>query len=1040
MGEGPDTKRKVAILGGGGGGVAAAMALTATPELRSRYEVTIHTPGWRLGGKAASGRDLAADARIEEHGIHVMFGFYANAFQMIQEAYAEAGRAPGAPLATWEEAFTPLDDLVVYEQADDGSTTGFAFRAPVFPGTPGQGGRLLLGEAAQVLLRHAASAARELLSEGVRRGHHTQPGHHGWLRRDVDRIAGRIEGLVADSVDRTAHHLLDELLRHLERGIGALLQHELEPIIRSLRTLRDVFYDVWVADHLDEPTVRFWFTTVDLTATVLAGIVADDLVGHGFQTVNGEELRAWLRRHRAEPVTVDTNPLLRALYDLTFAYEQGDVERPNVAAGQALEAMIRIVTGYHGHIVYKMNAGMGDTIFGPCYEVLLRRGVRFEFFRWIDRLHVDATHDVVSAIDLFQQTTPAADYPYLVDVAGLPSWPNQPDWSALERGDELRGVDLEHTPNPLGNEVTTLRRGVDFDDVVLAISLGGLQGSDVCTELTARNPRIAAMLEHGRTVATQAIQAWTTQDLGHLGWQHPGDSIAGAYVEPINTYCDMSQLLARESRPAGAVGSVGYLCGPMQDVAGDAEAARADVRGRAVDWFEHRSQGIWPGASPGGTFDWDVLVDAAGRRGADRIDGQYLRANTEGTERYVLTTAGSVQYRLWPDETGFDNLVFAGDWTRNGIDGGSFEAAVASGRLASQALSGSPAEVPGTTGILVDSRERREASAPQYVDFGGLDTFPGPYDCRNTTLFGFAVTADAAKLQSLIDRVLNQPQLSTGTPHPRRYAALGPFVMLSLGDIANVVPRTPPYSGYGSVDERQVAVWVPCVEVGVRDGRQRAERFWMFTAYIWVDNSLSMATGREVYGWPKSLGRIRLPAGADPAFHLETYGIRVLGPGSQPEFLPLLTVRPAGEAGTADGARPAAEVVGESLGELVADIRTVLEDAHDDHLANTWGIDADLLDDLATEAIPEIYLKQIRDIANGTDAAYQAICGSRAKVERIRWKRMMLDYALELHAVASHPLAQDLGIVPQTLLPGYAIEMDFLQDVGEVMWEAPRPR
>ena len=52
----------------------------------------------------------------------------------------------------------------------------------------------------------------------------------------------------------------------------------------------------------------------------------------------------------------------------------------------------------------------------------------------------------------------------------------------------------------------------------------------------------------------------------------------------------------------------------------------------------------------------------------------------------------------------------------------------------------------------------------------------------------------------------------------------------------------------------------------------------------------------------------------------------------------------------------------------------------------------------------------------------------------------MLDYALDLHAVASHPLGQDLGIVPQTLLPGYAIEMDFLQDVGEVMWEAPRPR
>lgn len=1019
-------RRKIAILGGGGGGIATAMSLTATPELRERYDVTVYTPGWRLGGKAASGRDLADHGRIEEHGIHVMFGFYANAFQMIQEAYAEADRPAGSPLATWEEAFTPLDHLVVYEQNGDGSTTGFSFDAPVFPGTPGDEGQLLIGEVAQIVLGHTAAAAHELLSLGVERGHHTRPGHHGWIERVADRVA--------DTVDHEAHRLLDALIRHLERGIGARLQRDLEPIVREVRTLRDVFYRVWVQHHLDDPAVRFYFTTVDLTATMLGGIVDDDLVGRGFQAVNGEELRAWLRRHRAEPVTVDTNPLLRALYDLTFAYEGGDVTKPNVAAGQALEAMIRIVTGYHGHIVYKMNAGMGDTIFGPCYEVLTERGVTFRFFHWVDRLHVDPTSDVVSAIDLYEQTTPADDYEYLVDVAGLPSWPNQPDWSKIADGTRLRdeGVDLEQTANPLGNPVTTLRRGVDFDDVVLAISIGGLQRSDICTELVARNPRIGAMLEHTATVATQAVQAWTCDDLSALGWAFDADSIAGAYTEPINTYCNMSQVLDRETWPAGEVKSVGYFCGPMQDVDGDHAAAVADVRARAIDWFEHRSQGIWPGATVDGAFDWDVLVDPAGRTGPDRIDGQYLRANTQGTERYVLTTAGSVQYRLWPDETGFDNLFFAGDWTRNGIDGGSFEATVASGRLASQAISGFPDHVPGTTGILVDSRDRPDVSPPAYVEFGGLDTFPGPYDCRNTTLYGFAVTADEAKLQSLIDRVLNEPQLSNGTQHPRRYAALGPFVMLSLGDIVNVVPLTPPYDTYGSVNEQQVAVWVPCVEYVERGGTRRAERFWMLTAYIWVDNALSMATGREVYGWPKSLGTIQLPSDDDPSFRLETYGLD-FAPENQPAFLPLLEMRPGKQAD-----HPI-QVIGHSLVELAKDIHTVLEDAHDDHIVNTWGIDLDLLDDVVTEAIPEIYLKQIRDISTGTDAAYQAICGSRAKIESIRWKRLMLDYELAIHHVDSHPLAADLGIRPQTLLPGYAIEMDFLQDVGQVFWEARHP-
>ena len=82
--------------------------------------------------------------------------------------------------------------------------------------------------------------------------------------------------------------------------------------------------------------------------------------------------------------------------------------------------------------------------------------MQFRFFHWVDRLHVDATSDVVSAIDVFEQATPAADYQYLIDVEGLPSWPSGPDWSKLTDGAALQaeGVDLEQTPNPLGRPVT----------------------------------------------------------------------------------------------------------------------------------------------------------------------------------------------------------------------------------------------------------------------------------------------------------------------------------------------------------------------------------------------------------------------------------------------------------------------------------------------------------------------------------------------------------------------------------------------------------
>src|SRR4051794_28629288 len=108
-------RRRVAILGGGAGSLAAAFELTATPQLRERYDVTVYQLGWRVGGKGASGRNAAYGQRIEEHGLHLWFGFYDNAFRLMRDAYAELGRAPGTPLASFDEAFAGCDELVFYD-------------------------------------------------------------------------------------------------------------------------------------------------------------------------------------------------------------------------------------------------------------------------------------------------------------------------------------------------------------------------------------------------------------------------------------------------------------------------------------------------------------------------------------------------------------------------------------------------------------------------------------------------------------------------------------------------------------------------------------------------------------------------------------------------------------------------------------------------------------------------------------------------------------------------------------------------------------
>jgi hypothetical protein len=82
-----------------------------------------------------------------------------------------------------------------------------------------------------------------------------------------------------------------------------------------------------------------------------------------------------------------------------------------------------------------------------------------------------------------------AEYAPLFDVKGLPCWGSEPDFDQLQKGGELRGrgINLESRWNgwtPAAERV--LRRGEDFDEVVLAISLGALP--EICGSSSRKAP------------------------------------------------------------------------------------------------------------------------------------------------------------------------------------------------------------------------------------------------------------------------------------------------------------------------------------------------------------------------------------------------------------------------------------------------------------------------------------------------------------------------------------------------------------------------
>ena len=127
---------RVAILGGGLG------SLTTAYELSSRgYDITLYQMGWRLGGQGASGRNQT-DGRIEEHGLHIWFGFYHNAFKMMREVYDELGRPSTSPLPCVEKAFIGADEHLFLEHLDNGIRR-WLVTFPADDGFPGTGNSAL---------------------------------------------------------------------------------------------------------------------------------------------------------------------------------------------------------------------------------------------------------------------------------------------------------------------------------------------------------------------------------------------------------------------------------------------------------------------------------------------------------------------------------------------------------------------------------------------------------------------------------------------------------------------------------------------------------------------------------------------------------------------------------------------------------------------------------------------------------------------------------------------------------------------------------
>jgi uncharacterized protein with NAD-binding domain and iron-sulfur cluster len=602
-------------------------------------------------------------------------------------------------MRTWRDAFQPHDFGVV-ECRYEGEWAPWCISFPKNMGTPGSGGLWL---SAEDYLSEFVQAAIEVLFgwkvlSDLERAHLfdiPSPGNESALTELCGRALSTIYRLVRAGIDaETSSRLLLSVMNGFRRAIVGVVQR--------LSTLSAGSHRV--------------FCGVDMILALLTGILSDGVLapdGFDFTKVDHYDLRDWLRRHGAQEETLET-PWVRSIYDAAFSYLRGDPATQSIAAGAALRAVIGMSL-YKGAMYYKMTAGMGDVVFAPLYLVLKERGVRFEFFHKVESLGLSADKQRIATVRINRQVKLKNGYEPLVNVGGLECWPAEPLWDQIENGDTLAGTDLEsYYSGYAGAETLTLEVGEDFDEVVFGIPIGAVPF--LCSELVEHSPRWKRMVDNVKSIQTLAFQIWTKPTLSEMGWNAP-PPLLSLYVQPLNTWADMTQVRDREAWPPSlAPGQVSYFCGSQigPDIVpppGPSDFERRmtdDAKGAALEFLRTSMTTLLPlttnGAKPlpfvngeplpvdrprgAGQFDWGVLVDPQNRCGEARFEAQYWRSNAGPSERCTIAQPGSIQHRIASDDTGYENLVITGDWTENGVYVACMEGAVQSGVLAARAVSG----------------------------------------------------------------------------------------------------------------------------------------------------------------------------------------------------------------------------------------------------------------------------------------------------------------------------------------------------------------
>jgi len=294
---------------------------------------------------------------------------------------------------------------------------------------------------------------------------------------------------------------------------------------------------------------------------------------------------------------------------------------------------------------------------------------------------------------------------------------------------------------------------------------------------------------------------------------------------------------------------------------------------------------------------------------------------------------------------------------------------------------------------------------PPYVEYGPLVTEPPPALVQGAVLYGFFVRGSDTGISNLCQRVFEDPSQGAVRCTP----LWDSHMLLTFGSAASLRSNSSPPI---VLPEKQVILQVP-VGIQYDSSPLRAVRpslAW-FAPFIWVDSAITMADGREVYGYPKGFGTVDLEPN-NWKFALET-----LGGDTNQTWQPHVLIK--------------VERHSTSLRRHSGDVEdTITRDMPDDmkklflaSISSQW---------------TQVFLKQFRAIEDGSLACLQQI--TTATYDVIRTGLSLLigdDYYLSLMALLSDKIGSEVGLSSQRVATPFKLDLNMTMNAGQVLWPLP---